>query len=205
MFVASEEGGGSGENESSILRAIEIAIILKALSSAISGSSFRSRNRDSGSLLMSKPDHEKISDSMLSEAQREFNELLDSDLTDKQKAVLWATWAYSRVADEIATAINRGEIPNEFTEQGLVLKKIWISRSDGRVRPLHAKLHGKVVPVDSDFWRWPHTNQRLRWPGDRDAPSDAVIGCRCVCLLSWAGQSAVSETIRKIVDYTASE
>lgn len=200
LFKATEEGGGGGDNEYSVLQAIQMAAILTALSTAIVIVSFRDRRDGSKSLLLSQPNHEQIGESALSDAQREFHALEASELNDKQRAVLWATWAYSRVADEIASAINGGGIQHEFG--GTKLKKIWISRSDGRVRPLHAKLHGKTVSADGDFWRWPHTGQRLRWPGDKDAPPDAVIGCRCVCLLSWAGQDAVSETIRRIVEHT---
>jgi hypothetical protein len=203
LFLSSEEGGGGGENESSLLHAIKIATILAALSTAVTTTSFRAPGDRSKSLLLSKPDHERIGDKLLSEAQYEFHTLEASELEDKQKAVLWATWAYSRVADEIASAVNNGEIEHEFSERGLKLKKIWISRSDSRVRPLHANLPGKTISTDKDFWRWPHTGHRLRWPGDKNAPPDAVIGCRCVCLLSFASQAAISNTIRRIVDHTA--
>lgn len=197
LFATTEEGSGGSESDVSVLQSVQLAIILTALSTAIVAVSFRSPQDASKSLLLELPDFERISDAMLSDAQREFDSLAASELTDEQKAVLWSTWAYSRAADEIASAINRGEIPHEFGDRSI--RKIWISRSDARVRPLHAKLHGKTVPSESDFWRWPDTGQRLRWPGDKDAPSDAVIGCRCVCLLTWATQEAVSETIRRIV------
>lgn len=202
LFGSVEVGGGGGEDEQSILHGLKIAAILAALTSAIVLTSFRRSGDSTASVLVGKPDPEQISEALLSEAQSEFSSLLTSDLTDEQRAVLWATWAHSRVSDEIASAVNRGEFPNEFTDRGMRLKKIWISRSDAKVRPLHVKLHGKSVPVDADFWRWPETGQRLRWPGDRQAPPDATIGCRCVCLLSWANQDAVSETIRRITEQT---
>lgn len=205
LFESTQEGAGGGENESSVLQTIRLAAILTALSTAIVYVSFRDSRDRSKSLLLSRPDHEQISEAVLAESQREFNSLAASDLDDKQKAVLWATWAYSRTADEIAAAINRGDLPHEFAERGANLKKIWISRSDRRVRPLHAKLHGRAIGVDTDFWRWPDTGQRLRWPGDKEAPSDAVFGCRCVCLLSWASQDDVSDTIKRIVEYTDPE
>lgn len=204
LFTAVEigGGGGDGDDELSVLHEIKIAAILAALSVAIIFTSFRHPRDRAKSLLSEKPDHEKISQQVLSDAQRVFKDLAGSELTDEQKAVLWATWAYSKTADEIAEAVNSGEISHRFTDQGKKLKKVWISRSDGRVRPLHAKLHGKTIPTPDDFWRWPHTGEKLRWPGDRDAPLDATIGCRCVCLLSWANQDDVSTTIRKITEYT---
>lgn len=201
LFVASETGSGESEDDFSTLHAIKIAAILTALSAAIVYVSFRHPRNRSRSLLTTKPDNDQISQNMLAEAQQVFKDLNKSELPDKQKAVVWATWAYSRTADEIAKVINSGEISHGFSDQRLKLKKVWISRSDRRVRPLHVRLHGRAVPTPDDFWRWPHTGQRLRWPGDREAPLDATIGCRCVCLLTWATQEGVSETIKKITDY----
>lgn len=203
LFQATETSGeGSEEGDDSSLHAVRIAIILAVLSAAITYSSFRHPDDRTKSLLLDKVDHDGVAEGALFAAQSAFNALLGSELTDEQRAVLWATWAYSETAQRIAEAVDSGLISHEFADRGLGLKKVWISRSDGRVRPLHAKLHGKTVSTSKDFWRWPLTGQRLRWPGDRDAPADAVIGCRCVCLLSWAKQGEVSETIRKIVDRT---
>ena len=57
--------------------------------------------------------------------------------------------------------------------------KIWISRSDSRVRPLHRKLHGTAVPTDKSFWKWPLSGKQLRYPGDPAAPIGERINCRC--------------------------
>lgn len=203
LFTATEVGGGEGDDDASMLQGVQIAAILTALSAAIVAASFRHPRARAQSFLTANPDHEEISQAVLSDAQKVFKELAESELVDEQKAVLWATWVYSKTADEIADAVNRGDVPHVFSDAGLELKKVWISRSDGRVRPLHAKLHGKTVPSSGDFWRWPHTGERLRWPGDMEAPLDATIGCRCVCLLSWASQDDVSSTIHKIVVSTA--
>lgn len=202
LFTAVESGGGGGDgDDASSTQAIQIAAILATLSAAIVFTSFRHPRDRTRSLLSVKPDHEQIAQDILPEAQSVFSDLARSELTDEQKAVLWATWAFSKTAGQIADAVNRGDIPHSFSEQGLVLRKVWISRSDGRVRPLHAKLHGKTVPSSDDFWRWPHSGERLRWPGDREAPAEATIGCRCVCILTWASQSGVSETIKKITEH----
>lgn len=193
LFEGEGQGAGSGEDEESALHALRVAAILAALSNAISHASFRDQ---------AGVDHKQVSRSVEKAALREYRSLADADLSDRQKAVLWGTWAYSEVANEISAAVNRGEFPSEYADQGLKLKKVWISRSDRRVRPLHLKLHGKTVSVDGDFWRWPGTGQRLRWPGDRAAPPEATIGCRCVCLLTWSSQDEVSDTIRRIVEHT---
>lgn len=201
LFNSTEVGQGSGEDEHSVLQSIKVAAILATLSSAIIIASFSSPDRTKSALLI-QPDHEQFADAVLPDAQKSFDALLDADLDNKQKAVIWSTWAYSRVADEIARAINRGDIPHEYADGNQTLKKVWISRSDARVRPLHLKLHGRAVGVDTDFWRWPATGQRLRWPGDKEAPPEATYGCRCVCLLSWASQDEVSEMIHQIVEHT---
>lgn len=202
LFRSVGTGAGGGENEPSILRSMRIAAILSALSAAIVVVSFRHPQDRTRSLLLAQPDHKQVSERLLFDAQSDFNRLVASDLTDEQKAVLWATWAHSRVSDEVARAVDSGELPHEFSDNNLRLKKIWISRSDGRVRPLHVKLHGRAVLAEGDFWRWPDTGHRLRWPGDREAPPEATIGCRCVCLLSWANQGSVSETIQRIKEST---
>ena len=202
LFKAVEvSGGGGGDDDASSLHAIKIVAILAALSAAIVFTSFRHPRDRSRSLLLERPDNDEISEQALPEAQRVFKSLSESELSDEQKAVLWSTWAYSKTANQIADLINSGKIAHEFADQGLTLKKVWISRSDAKVRKLHARLHGKTIPSEDDFFRWPLTGKRLRWPGDQDAPADATIGCRCVCLLSFASQRGVSETIRKITDY----
>lgn len=200
LFSSIGQGQGSERNEPSVLQAVKIAAILSTLSAAIVVASFGNPSGRSESLLTDQPDHERIGDAILPNAQIAFARLYDSDLDDRQRSILWATWAYSKTADKIATSIDSGEVPHEFS--GKSLNKVWISRSDAKVRPMHVKLHGKTVRIETDFWRWPDTGQRLRWPGDEEAPPEAVIGCRCVCLLSWSSQDEVSETIRSIVEHT---
>lgn len=200
LFRSSDEGGGDGESEFSMLHTVAVAAIITALAVAIISSSFGDPRDRNESLPQEGQSQKQIGDDLVPELQRVFQKLMDSELSDEQRAVLWATWAYSRTADHIAELVNTSGAPAEFA--GKKLKKVWISRADNRVRPLHLRLHGKTVTSSEDFWRWPDTGQRLRWPGDPDAPLDATIGCRCVCVLTWASQDAVSETIRKIVEQT---
>lgn len=196
LFQSAGVGGGDGKGEESSLHSVKIAAIIALLSAAIVRASFSDpRDRDKNQLEAS-PDNEKIAERVLEEAQDVFQRLLGSELDNEQRAVLWATWTHSRTAGAIAVAVT-GNSEGKFV--GKTLRKVWISRSDGRVRALHAKLHGKTIPASDDFWRWPSTGERLRWPGDPDAPADATIGCRCVSLLTWANPDDVSTTIRKIV------
>lgn len=58
-------------------------------------------------------------------------------------------------------------------------RKVWISRGDSRVRPLHRKLHGQPCDMDKAFWRWPIDGKQLRYPGDPLAPIGETANCRC--------------------------
>lgn len=199
LFQSVNNGEGGSEDDSSALHTIAMLVVLTSLAEAIFRTSFRSHGVD---MLRGNPDANEISQHLVNQAEQVFKSLEASELTDEQKAVLWSTWAYSAVADDIAEAVDSGAIDSLFGGHNLELKKVWISRSDAKVRKLHADLHGKAVPTSGDFWRWPLTGQRLRWPGDREAPPDATIGCRCVALLSWASQDAISETIHRITEHT---
>ena len=58
-----------------------------------------------------------------------------------------------------------------------VLKKVWISQRDGRVRDAHKTADGQAVPVDSDFIV---AGDPLKHPGDGSRTTlDNVQGCRC--------------------------
>lgn len=65
--------------------------------------------------------------------------------------------------------------------------KVWVSRGDTRVRPLHRRLHGKITEIGKPFHRWP-TGMSLGFPGDPSAPLDAIINCRC--LLAFTARKA---------------
>lgn len=111
-------------------------------------------------------------------------------------------WAAGRTADPGELSVQRqaarglattifnavGERVGESLPSGRgspAVNKIWVTRADARVRPLHRKLHGDVRRLGADFYRWT-TGQRLRYPGDPLAPPDATIGCRCVLVMSTA-------------------
>lgn len=108
----------------------------------------------------------------------------------------FATWAYGRVIEAVAPAL--AEAKPAWLAANLTLKKTWISQGDSRVRPLHRRLHGRTRNWDQDFWRWPITGQRLRYPGDPEAPLDAVIGCRCLCWLSWSKGELLTKAVREL-------
>lgn len=97
-----------------------------------------------------------------------------------------ATTVFNSIGHTVTTNVRRAGPPfSEKVEPAYApLRKIWITRKDSRVRKLHRKLHGTAKDMDADFFRWPATGQRLRFPGDPMAPLDATINCRCVLVMS---------------------
>lgn len=184
LFESTGVGGGGGDLESSTLNAVKLTPILTAMAVAVVHSNL-GRDVD--------VDIDSLVDQLRAPAGRVFERLDSSEIPVKQRATLWATWSHSEITSAVASTV----------DDTAGLKKVWISRADANVRKLHAKLHGKTVPVDEDFWRWPHTGKRLRWPGDEEAPLDAVIGCRCISLLTWSTQNEVSDVVRRIVQHTS--
>lgn len=112
----------------------------------------------------------------------------------REGARTFATWAYGAVLDAVGESLPKPA----WLATAAVLKKTWISQGDSRVRPLHRRLHGRTVTFGRPFWRWPVTGQELRFPGDPDAPLDAVLGCRCVCWLSWSKPKDLREAIENV-------
>ena len=110
----------------------------------------------------------------------------------RQGARNFATQAYAFAVEHV------GKHLPTFEGTGLTLKKTWVSQGDSRVRALHRRLHGRTTPIEGDFWRWPGTGQRLRFPGDPLAPPDATIGCRCLCWLSWSKPGELSKAVRTL-------
>jgi hypothetical protein len=112
----------------------------------------------------------------------------------REAARNFATWAYGRAIETVAPALPKPV----WLATNLTLKKTWVTQGDSRVRPLHRRLHARTRNWDQDFWRWPVSGQRLRYPGDPDAPLDAVLGCRCLCWLSWSRGDQLSKAIRQL-------
>ena len=57
-------------------------------------------------------------------------------------------------------------------------KKEWFTAKDEEVRPLHRKMHGKIINV-SDPWVFSDGNT-LCYPGDLEGPDHLVVNCRCI-------------------------
>jgi len=76
---------------------------------------------------------------------------------------------------ESQAAVNAGLFLSA-REKSAKVRKTWLTRRDTRVRPEHAILHSKTVPVDDGFIVG---NAVLRFPGDPLAPPNLTMGCRC--------------------------
>ena len=64
----------------------------------------------------------------------------------------------------------------EAQEQGLGVEKMWDATLDNAVRPEHARLDGKRVPIDGT---WNMAGYEVSHPGDPSLPPSLSINCRC--------------------------
>ena len=64
----------------------------------------------------------------------------------------------------------------EAQAQGLDVEKMWDATLDSAVRPEHAALDGKRVPVDGT---WDMAGYEVSHPGDPSLPPRLSINCRC--------------------------
>lgn len=99
-------------------------------------------------------------------------------ITPEEAAHATANAAHGRLTEDVA-ATGMFDLPN-----GESIQKMWMSRLDNRVRPLHMRLTWQSRKLGEDFWRWPETGQVLAFPGDPRAPLDATANCRCFLILS---------------------
>lgn len=61
-------------------------------------------------------------------------------------------------------------------DMGIVLKRIWMSAEDGRVRKAHAELDGQARGMDEPFH---NAIGKIMYPGDPHAHPANVYNCRC--------------------------
>lgn len=63
---------------------------------------------------------------------------------------------------------------------GRVLRKVWRTEHDDRVRPEHVAVDGQTRPVTMPFAvPWRGGTVSMMFPGDPSAPADLVVNCRC--------------------------
>lgn len=100
-----------------------------------------------------------------------------ASLTGWSRAGIWASIGAAIAVAEATLAYNRHK-NKTLAEQGFD-SKMWYTQEDSRVRDSHADAHGQVVPIDGEFLVGGYN---MRYPGDRNAPIEEVINCRCVLL-----------------------
>jgi SPP1 gp7 family putative phage head morphogenesis protein len=84
-------------------------------------------------------------------------------------------WSDTIAGTEVHGASNKA-ILEAYKQSGVVKKKQWIAKLDGRTRDTHAKAHGQIVGIDEYF---KVGDALLMFPGDIcDSPKE-VINCRC--------------------------
>jgi hypothetical protein len=94
---------------------------------------------------------------------------------------------------EALAAVNGGidNLGNYLESRGLTVTKTWYTRRDNRVRETHSRAEGQEVPNSAYFnvGGWP-----MQYPGDRNAPPDLWVNCRCIMVLG--SPSLVADTLR---------
>ncbi|WP_255170106.1 phage minor head protein [Natrononativus amylolyticus] len=77
---------------------------------------------------------------------------------------------------EMIASSNRGS-HSAFQEADGVVAERWVSAMDGNQRDSHGAVHDQIVSVDSTF-RLPG-NIYMEYPGDKSAPVEEFVRCRC--------------------------
>ena len=78
---------------------------------------------------------------------------------------------------------NKGRLDRmeNLSEQGLKMKKTWISTDDERTRESHALMDGETVDIDEPF------SNDLMYPADPDGDPSEVYNCRCTMVTEIIG------------------
>jgi len=79
----------------------------------------------------------------------------------------------------VTGAENQGRVDrfDDLESKGVILNKVWIATSDGRVREWHASMDGQEVGIHDSFVDG--NGNELEYPGDPSAPGETVYNCRC--------------------------
>jgi hypothetical protein len=80
------------------------------------------------------------------------------------------------VAESMITTV-RSVTQLAMAERAGYATKTWRTRLDERVRTAHRLLEGRTLPLDGRFVT---VGGSLRYPGDRSAPPQLTINCRCL-------------------------
>ena len=87
-----------------------------------------------------------------------------------------ATTRYARTAMTGAQNAGRVDAYSRAEDMGIEMEQEWVATLDDRTRSAHVILDGQSVPVGEPFIV---NGQRIRYPGDPDAPGELIWNCRC--------------------------
>lgn len=95
--------------------------------------------------------------------------------------------AATRNARTMATnAQNMGRLDSykRAESMGIKVRKTWVATLDSRTRHEHRLMDGQTVDLDEPF---KIGDEKIRWPGDPEAPGHLVYNCRCTTISSLPG------------------
>lgn len=100
----------------------------------------------------------------------------------------------------VTGAQNRGHLDGmeKLSDEGVVLKKVWMSTPDSRTRDWHLEMDGQEVDLDENFVDG--LGNELEYPGDPSAEPETVYNCRCTMITHVVGFRRDDGSI-SLVDY----
>lgn len=130
--------------------------------------------------------------------------ILQGESIDKMAKRLYPIVGMNRVAairtarTMVTGAENRGRLDryHDYTENGVVMGKVWLATPDGRTRDWHLSMDYQEVPVDDVFIDG--LGNELEYPGDPGAPGETVYNCRCSMRSHIIGIRQSDGSIKKI-------
>ena len=86
----------------------------------------------------------------------------------------------------VTAAENRGRLDSyqQAEDDGIILKKTWLSIHDNRTRDWHRDLDGVTIPLNQPF---ENAYGEIMFPGDPDAHPANVYNCRCTMIADVEG------------------
>lgn len=84
-------------------------------------------------------------------------------------------------------------------KMGIPVRKQWLATLDGRTRHEHRQLDGMIVDNDKPF---KIGNDKIRYPGDPEAPGYLIYNCRCSLIAAIKGfESDLSDISKRNTDH----
>lgn len=122
---------------------------------------------------------------ILATMTKRLKEFEEETKNNTELAKAWFLDTQNQIKDVIATneVQTAAEVSKDLTFKGIekthdiILKKIWITVGDERVRPAHMEAHGQTVRYDANFIVG---GEELAYPKDSRGSLWNIINCRCI-------------------------